>query len=167
MKINSFYFFLFLWLLRCFTSPGLLYIPMYSVYSNSTLLKLGSPIRKFPGQRLLGTSPKLIAPCNVLHRLLVSRHPSYALILYTAKTQNCALLWNYTKRIISYYYHCDDLSHLNMVFNIMTVAIYVYFCFTVSSSHQTTNYNLNSLNCKGPLIWTLIHTNFPVFNPFT
>src|SRR3989338_3660968 len=41
----------------------------------------GYPIRKSPVQRLLATSPKLIAGCYVLHRLLMSRHPPYALIL--------------------------------------------------------------------------------------
>ncbi len=105
MKINSFYFFLFLWLLRCFTSPGLLHIPMYSVYDNSTLLELGSPIRKFPGQRLLGTSPKLIAPCNVLHRLLVSRHSPYALIIvYCENTKLCFLSRDQPKLILRDYY---------------------------------------------------------------
>ncbi len=56
--------------------------------------RLGFPIRKSPDQRLLGTSPELIAPCNVLHRLLVSRHPPYALVkLRTTKTLNRALLY--------------------------------------------------------------------------
>ena len=102
MKINSFYFFLFLWLLRCFTSPGLLYMPMYSAYNNSILLKMGSPIRKFPGQRLLGTSPKLIAPCNVLHRLLMSRHSPYALIIVYCENTKLCLLRN-------------DLNHLRLL----------------------------------------------------
>ena len=83
-------FFLFLWLLRCFTSPGLPLAPMNSVQDNAILLALGSPIRTFPGQRLLGTSPRLFAPCTVLHRLLVSRHPPYALQVRTTKTHNCA-----------------------------------------------------------------------------
>ena len=39
----------------------------------------GFPIRRFPGHRLLATSPRLIAGCYVLHRLLMSRHPPYTL----------------------------------------------------------------------------------------
>lgn len=64
---------------------------MYSVCNSTTLLVLGSPIRTSPDQSLLGSSPRLIAPCDVLHRYIVSRHPPYALIWRTTKTQNCAL----------------------------------------------------------------------------
>src|SRR3989339_886595 len=39
----------------------------------------GYPIRISPDQRLLTTSPKLFAGCYVLHRLLMSRHPPFAL----------------------------------------------------------------------------------------
>ncbi len=62
---------------------------MYSVHNNHFFKWLGSPIRKFPDQRLLGTSPRLIAPCYVLHRPIMSRHSPCAL-LHTTKTQNCA-----------------------------------------------------------------------------
>ena len=41
----------------------------------------GCPIRKSPGQSLLGGSPELIAACHVLHRLSVPRHPPNALIV--------------------------------------------------------------------------------------
>ena len=82
--------FLVLWLLRCFTSPGYLYMPMDSA-CNSRLSREGFPIRKSPGHGLLGTSPELIAPCNVLLRLLVSRHPPYALyeIAHNENTKQC------------------------------------------------------------------------------
>jgi hypothetical protein len=40
----------------------------------------GFPIRKSPGQSLLGGSPELIAACHVLHRLLTPGHPPCALI---------------------------------------------------------------------------------------
>jgi hypothetical protein len=42
---------------------------------------VGFPIRKSPDQRLLGSSPRLIAAINVLHRLLVPRHSPCALVL--------------------------------------------------------------------------------------
>ena len=38
-------YFLFLRVLRCFSSPGALHIPMNSVYDDQTLLWPGSPIR--------------------------------------------------------------------------------------------------------------------------
>src|SRR5512135_1834661 len=43
----------------------------------------GFPIRKSPGQSLLGGSPELIAACHVLHRLLTPGHPPCALVRLT------------------------------------------------------------------------------------
>jgi hypothetical protein len=40
---------------------------------------VGFPIQKPPDQSLLGSSPKLIAANHVFRRLLVPRHPPYAL----------------------------------------------------------------------------------------
>ena len=68
-------YFLFLRLLRCFSSPG---YPA-SKLARPILNRAGFPIRKSLGQRLLATSPKLIAGCYVLHRLLMSRHSPYTL----------------------------------------------------------------------------------------
>ena len=45
------------------------------------LPRVGFPIRKSPDQRLLGSSPRLIAAIHVLHRLLVPRHSPCALVL--------------------------------------------------------------------------------------
>ena len=50
---------------------------MYSAWSLAEAR--GFPIRKSPDQSLLSSSPKHIAACHVLHRLLVPRHPPNAL----------------------------------------------------------------------------------------
>src|SRR4029077_8191717 len=55
--------------------------PMDSVWGTRALPRVGFPIRKSPDQRLLGSSPRLIAAINVLHRLLVPRHSPCALVL--------------------------------------------------------------------------------------
>ena len=39
------FFFLFLWVLRCFSSPGSLHTPMYSVHDDGGLLRRVSPFR--------------------------------------------------------------------------------------------------------------------------
>src|SRR3989344_3104851 len=44
---------------------------------------MGSPIRKSPDQRLLITSPRLIADCYVLHRQTMPRHPPHTLRVTT------------------------------------------------------------------------------------
>ncbi len=55
-KESSVYCFLFLLVLRCFTSQGTL------LHTQVTAEKQwGFPIRKSPDRRLIGTSPKLIA----------------------------------------------------------------------------------------------------------
>ena len=49
--------FIFLWVLRCFTSPGLLHIPMYLVYN--TQLKLsGFPHSDIPGSKFACQLPE-------------------------------------------------------------------------------------------------------------
>ena len=52
---------------------------MNSSQDDRPLRRPGCPIRKSPDQSLLSGSPKLIAACHVLHRLLAPRHPPCAL----------------------------------------------------------------------------------------
>ncbi|SLD30924.1 Uncharacterised protein [Mycobacteroides abscessus subsp. massiliense] len=71
--------FLFLRVLRCFTSPRFLPKPIYSAVGNTTSLVLGFPIRRSSDQSSVGSSPRLIAASYVLLRLLVPRHSPCAL----------------------------------------------------------------------------------------
>ena len=57
----------------------------YSGARPSALPLVGFPIRKSRGQRLVSTSPELIAAAHVLLRLLAPRHPPCALILLIVK----------------------------------------------------------------------------------
>ena len=72
-------FFLFLRLLRCFSSPGSLDHTMYSC-ERDTLSCAGFPHSEIHGSMLAYSSPWLIAVNHVLLRLLVPRHPPCALI---------------------------------------------------------------------------------------
>src|SRR5438477_7036179 len=56
---------------------------MCSAGDSAALPALGFPIRTSTGQRLFSASPWLIAAVHVLHRLLVPRHPPYALHILT------------------------------------------------------------------------------------
>ena len=67
--------FLFLRLLRCFTSPG---SPRLKRVTG--LLPAGFPHSGISGSMVAGASPKLFAACHALHRPLVPRHPPCALI---------------------------------------------------------------------------------------
>ena len=70
------YYFLFLRLLRCFSSAGWLSFEWY-IFNVP-----GCPIRKSSDITLVCSSPKLIAAYHVLHRLSDPRHPPCALICF-------------------------------------------------------------------------------------
>jgi hypothetical protein len=71
--------FLFLRVLRCFTSPGLPRAAMNLLHVTAVLPAVGFPIRTSTDQSLVGGSPWLIAATHVLHRLLEPRHPPHTL----------------------------------------------------------------------------------------
>ena len=48
--------------------------------------RMGCPIQGSPGLSSLGSSPELIAAYHAFHRLLVPRHPPYALSSLTTTT---------------------------------------------------------------------------------
>ena len=72
-------FFLFLRLLRCFSSPGSLRNTMNSCYGD-TITRTGFPHSEIHGSKPAYGSPWLIAVNHVLRRLLVPRHSPCALI---------------------------------------------------------------------------------------
>ena len=75
--------FLFLALLRCFSSGGSPHIPMYSVYDDKTLLLPDCSIRISTDLALTYSSPWLFAVSHVLLRLSVPRHSPCALCSLT------------------------------------------------------------------------------------
>ena len=75
---NRFYF-LFLWVLRCFNSPRVLSISYVFRLWVSWVYHDGFPHSESPGSTLAYSSPKIIVVSHVLLRHLVPRHPPYAL----------------------------------------------------------------------------------------
>jgi hypothetical protein len=74
----------FLWVLRCFSSPGSLHMPMHSAYDDPQ--RAGLPHSEIPGSQFASNSPGLIAGSHVLHRLSTPRHPPCALIRLITST---------------------------------------------------------------------------------
>ena len=68
--------FLFLRVLRCFSSPG--WLPRKNIPSKRD----GFPHSDTCGSGLLCSSPQLFAALHVLHRLVMPRHPPYALACF-------------------------------------------------------------------------------------
>ncbi len=77
------FFFLFLQVLRCFSSLSFLLITYLFSYGWLAIKLDGFPHSDISGSTLACSSPKLFAAYHVLHRLLVPRHSPYALILLT------------------------------------------------------------------------------------
>ena len=71
--------FLFLGLLRCFSSPRSLCSAYIFSRKWHGITRTGLPHSEISGSKVACTSPKLIAACHVLHRLFVPRHPPCAL----------------------------------------------------------------------------------------
>lgn len=90
LYLGNTFWFVFLWVLRCFNSPGVLHITYVFSYGWLRFTQPGCPIRKSSGQRLLVTLPRLIADCYVLHSHIMSRYPPYALI---SSWHKAAYIW--------------------------------------------------------------------------
>ena len=76
-------FFLFLRLLRCFSSPGCLLMSYGFTHGFLHITAEGFPHSDICGSTVVCTSPQLFAACHVLLRLLLPRHPPYALCFLT------------------------------------------------------------------------------------
>ena len=80
--------FLFLWVLRWFTS--LRCLPSAYVFSGGSfgISQRGFPHSEIPGSKLICSSPGLIAAYRVLHRLLEPRHSPYTLSSLTIRNSD-------------------------------------------------------------------------------
>jgi hypothetical protein len=77
--------FLFLGVLRWFSSPRSPLLPILFSRKLPDITRTGFPHSEILGSKVVCTSPRLIAAYYVLHRLLVPRHPPYALTNLTSK----------------------------------------------------------------------------------
>ena len=71
--------FLFLWVLRCFTSPGIATVTYEFSESSYGITHTGFPHSEISGSKPVCGSPKHIAAYHVLHRLLTPSHPPQTL----------------------------------------------------------------------------------------
>src|SRR5437588_9277411 len=90
-------FFPFLRLLRCFSSPAYPPHPMYSGAGTAALPAVSFLIRKSRDQRMVSSSPGLIAAAHVLHRLSVPRHPPCALVLLIRRTPDIDVAMEFSR----------------------------------------------------------------------
>ena len=108
--------FLFLALLRCFSSGGSPHIPMYSVYDDKTLLLPDCSIRTSTDISLTYSSPWLFAVSHVLHRLSVPRHSPCALCSLTISYE-ISLVLRFSLKIGCYIN--------NLLFHLTEIAVFL------------------------------------------
>jgi hypothetical protein len=100
--------FLFLRVLRWFTSPGSLRTPMYSEYDNCCSQQLGFPIRTSPDHRLLasprGLSQLATSFIAYLRQGIHTHALSSLTIKFTLDTSSIALVQLHTNATKKYYY---------------------------------------------------------------
>ena len=87
--------FLFLWVLRCFTSPGFATGAYEFSTSSHGITRTGLPHSETSGSKPVCGSPKHIAAYHVLHRLLTPSHPPQtlrSLTLCRSLEPNCLLV---------------------------------------------------------------------------
>lgn len=155
------YCFLFLGVLRCFSSPRLPHIPMDSVYDSRALPLEGCPIRKSPGLRLFSTSPEHIAGIHVLHRLMVPRHPPYALSNFTflnpiiQQVLECSV--NLLKTYCAFDYIADSEESTNLLIRQRTFRLSANplfrGCCGLRGLEPPAAHTLKAC-CKPELLWT-------------
>ena len=80
---ESFGYFLFVLLLRCFSSQAFLLTDYVFICGLLSFNSTGFPHSDSFGSRLFSSSPKIIAALHVLHRLSMPRHPPLALCSFT------------------------------------------------------------------------------------
>ena len=85
-------FFLFLRVLRCFSSPGCLLTGYVFTCGCSGITLSEFPHSEICGSTDICSSPQLFAACHVLLRLPVPRHPPYALLYLTCKVHTRCVL---------------------------------------------------------------------------
>ena len=78
--------FLFLGVLRCFSSPRWLPRDYVFIKRMTRVCLVGFPHSEISGSTLICSYPKLIAACHVLHRLSTPRHPPTTLTSLTRKS---------------------------------------------------------------------------------
>lgn len=71
--------FLFLRVLKCFTSPGIAFITYEFSNESYGITRMGLPHSEIFGSKHVCCSPKRIAAYRVFHRLLTPSHPPQAL----------------------------------------------------------------------------------------
>ena len=92
--------------------------PWYTIYSCISTWVLNSggfPHSDIHGSQAICASPWLFAACRVLHRLLVPRHPPYALISLTCLTR-ISFRFSFSIKWFVFYHRLNDLPKSHCIF---------------------------------------------------
>lgn len=101
---ESFVYFLFVLLLRCFSSQAFLRTDYWFICGFLSFNLKGFPHSDSFGSRLFSSSPKLIAALHVLRRLSMPRHPPLALCSFTYLYMSSFDLYTLVSLMITLYH---------------------------------------------------------------
>ena len=121
------FFFLFLWVLRCFSSPRSLLIYYFThIWISGLFFPDEFPHSDISGSLDMCSSPKLFAAYHVLLRLLVPRHSPYALssLTYFFYFKNSKTLWFYILALLLY---SVEYSSLPFYLEYLLYSCYIFF----------------------------------------
>ena len=129
------FFFLFLRVLRCFSSPGLPLLKL-CIHLRVTSIDVGFPHSDIFGSTLTYSSPKHFGVCSVLHRLLVPRHPPCA--LHYLIVMNCEGEFPLLRACLFFELYCSRFLRLkSYIFNIFFTFLSSFQCANFESSLKT------------------------------
>ena len=119
--------------------PRVPYVPLWIHDTLCDSSSHGFPHSEIRGSKLICSSPRLIAACHVLHRLLMPRHSPYALVrlnfLYIVPilwfSLNCLSFLNISFRILLTLFRCEKTFYrlLHFVLSYSTMSVKLYFPF--------------------------------------
>ena len=134
------FFFLFLWVLRCFSSPRSPHIHYFThVWIYRLFFLYEFPHSEIPGSKLMCSSPRLIATCYVLHRLLVPRHSPYALSSLTyLKIRNTSLSKILRHLWFNIWHKIVILIVIKQLMNTLVYLLYVEYFYSLLYIFQCT-----------------------------
>ena len=134
---GNLFWFLFLRLLRCFSSAGL---PTYDYFIHHRLIEYcstGFPHSEIHGSMDICSSPWLIAACHVLLRLLMPRHSSYALLCLTspalAPLSPDSLAANHSSAPLCLLFHKNSVF-MNFQLGFASLSLLPFSVWTISRS---------------------------------
>ena len=126
--------------------------PTYAYFVQRRLTEYcsaGFPHSEIPGSMLMCSSPRLIAACHVLHRLLMPRHSPCALSSLTFVEQPISKLFSSSIRIMQ----ASDLVHCSLCYPLFKSPQILLCYLSVACSQFLACFTVQFSRCSSPTLF--------------